>query len=117
MTAFSPERQHPRYAIELECQIRRAGAGGTATIHGRSRNLSLSGVSCIVLEPIEISTMVEMEIALFFGGNSFSEPLRIDATIVWCTRVSGGYQIGAKFANVRAPLRDCLTLFTEYLKT
>jgi len=106
-------RRHPRYAVELDCLI----DDGGRSIAGRSKNISQSGIACIVPTAIEVSSVVTLTISLVFGANLFSEPLKLDATIVWCTRVGDSYQIGAKFANLTSQLRSFLDLFAHYLES
>jgi hypothetical protein len=104
-------RHHPRYAVQLDCEIRM----GHEVVRGRSKNISQSGIACIVPNRIPVSEAVTMSIALVFGENAFSEPLVLPATIVWCTPVSDSYQIGAKFADVSPQLRSFVDLFAQYL--
>ena len=117
-----PIRQFPRYAVVLDCRIRHGGA----TLTGRSRDVSKNGVSCVVGEAIPVSAVIELEMALAFGNDSYSEPVRLDAIVVWCTRLGGpsaadgaaqndNFQIGAKFVNMTPQLSKFIDLFAEYL--
>jgi hypothetical protein len=106
-------RKHPRYAVELDCELILGGR----PIRGRSKNISQSGIACIVPVQVEVSSVVTMSIALVFGADAFSEPLVLSATIVWCTRVGEVYQVGAKFADLTPQLRNFLDLFAHYLET
>jgi hypothetical protein len=104
-------RQHPRYAVALECDVKRPDG----TQHARSRDLSRGGISLNSAEPIQVSTEVELAIALVFGDNTFSEPLRVQALIVWCTRLGDHYQLGAKFTKVTRETRGYLDVFLKFL--
>jgi hypothetical protein len=105
-------RKHPRYPVELDCEL----ITGGACIRGRSKNISQTGIACVVPSPIEVSSVVTLTLALAFGANAFSEPLALQATIVWCTPVGDGYQVGAKFADLTPQLRGFLEVFAHYLE-
>ena len=118
----SPTRQFPRYAVVLDCRI----SYGDAVLPGRSRDVSKNGISCVVGEAIPVSAVIDLEMALAFGNDSYSEPLRLQAIVVWCTRLGGqspadaaaqndNFQIGAKFVNMTPQLSQFIDLFAEYL--
>jgi PilZ domain-containing protein len=104
-------RQHPRYALDIDCTIMALGA----TLHARTRNLSRSGISCMVLEPLSPGTEVMFEMALTFGPNEFSEPIRLAATVMWCTRVVEAWQVGARFDPLTPPMGQLLGVFIQFL--
>lgn len=108
---MNESRQHPRYAIALDCEISFAGR----VVATESRDLSRGGISLNGPQPIDVSSEVDLAIALVFGDNTFSEPLRLTAVIVWCTRLGDQYQIGAKFTKVTRQTRGYLDVFLKLL--
>ncbi len=111
-------RQHPRFALDVDCTIVALGA----TLHARTRNLSRSGVSCVVPEPLSTGTEVVMEMALSFSEDRYSEPIRLGAEIMWCTRMAAGadgserWQVGARFAAMGAAMEELLDVFIQFLQ-
>ncbi|MSP62796.1 MAG: PilZ domain-containing protein [Myxococcales bacterium] len=104
-------RQHPRFAVALECEI----SDGEVTLRGRSHDVSRGGISLSLAQPIELSSVVTLHIALVFGDDSVSEPLQVKAVVVWCTRLGGGYQVGAKFAPLTKQTEGYLDAFMKFL--
>jgi len=105
-------RQHPRYAIALQVKI----AAGERVVVGESKDLSRGGISLHAPEPFAVSDAVELEIALVFGDNTFSEPLKLPAVMVWCTKMGARWQLGAKFVKPNHETREYLELFLRYLE-
>src|SRR5207245_2292861 len=97
------------YAIALKVTLR----GGGRIVAGESKDLSRGGISLTAAEPFAVSDLVELEIALVFGDDSFSEPLKLPAMIVWCTRLGGGWQLGAKFVKPSKETRSYLEMFLK----
>ena len=106
------QREHPRYAVALNCEI---DAGGR-TVTAKSRDLSRGGIALSAGEPLDLSTEVELSIALVFGDASSSEPLRVKAVIMWCTRLGEQWQLGAKFVQVTRETRGYLDVFLRFLE-
>jgi len=105
------KRQHPRFAVALKCTI----SDGDRQLTGATENVSRGGVSMMLEAPIELSSVVVLEMALDFGNDSFSEPLNVQALIVWCTRLGERWQVGAKFSNLTREQRTYLEMFLHYL--
>jgi c-di-GMP-binding flagellar brake protein YcgR len=105
-------RQHPRYAIELDAEASFDGR----RFAGRSHDISRGGFCLILPEPLPMNSVGEIKLALVFSENSFSEQLTLPATIVWCTPVSGGYQVGFKFGTMSPEMQGYLTLFIQFLE-
>lgn len=107
----NPERQHPRYAAEVDIKFYL----GTQVCEGKTRNMSRGGL-CADIEPaLPIGKDLEIDIVLRFDDNSKSEPLRLPVRIVWCTALEGGHQIGVSFRPMDKRRAEFLTLFLSYL--
>lgn len=108
---MTDQRQHPRYAIELDAEI----SVGTATIAGRTHDISRGGFCMLASQSVAFPTACEVKLALVFSENQFSEHLMLPATIVWCTPVKNVFQIGIKFGELEAQYRGYLDLFIKFL--
>jgi hypothetical protein len=104
-------REHPRYAVALSCELSHQGK----VLRGQTNDLSRGGISLWLDQPVPISTTAELSAALMFGDNTFSEPLHVQAVVVWCTKLGPRWQIGAKFAKVTRETRAYLDLFLRFL--
>lgn len=107
-----PERQFPRYAHAAEVTIR---GGGDVSSRGRTSNLSKGGLCATVGAPFSVGAVVDTELALVFGEDSFSEPLALPARVVWCTNLGGGWQVGLSFRGLPADQLRYLDLFLRFL--
>lgn len=108
------QRQAPRYALEIDCLI--LGDDPEDTLRARTRNLSRSGISCQVGQPLDAGAHVILDLALSFGNDEFSEPVRLPATVMWCTQVTETtWQLGLRFGTLGPDLRRFLDLFIAYL--
>ena len=105
------QRQHPRYAIELDTEI----TVGETVLAGRTRDISRGGFCMLATQPLPTHTQCEVKLALVFSENQFSEHLSLPATIVWCTPLKSGYQIGVKFGALEPHHRGYLDLFMKFL--
>jgi len=109
---MTENRQHPRYAIELDAAIET----DHGTVLGRTRDLSKGGFCILAAEPLTINARCRVRLALVFSENQFSEQLELDATVVWCTPLQGQHQIGVKLAPLDAQSRGYLDLFVKFLE-
>lgn len=105
------QRQHPRYAIELDAEIH---AGGTS-VTGRTHDISRGGFCMMARGSVPVGASCEVKLALVFSETEFSEHLTLAATTVWCTPMKGVYQIGVKFAALDQTNRGYLDLFIKFL--
>ena len=106
------QREHPRYAIALACELSLDGR----LLRGQTKDLSRGGISLLLDDPVPVSSAADLSIALVFENDSFSEPLHVKAVIVWCTKLGPRWQIGAKFAKVTRETRTYLDLFLRFLE-
>jgi hypothetical protein len=105
------QRQHPRYAIELDTEIT---ANGQVVV-GRTHDISRGGFCMLARQPIPLNTACEVKLALVFSENQFSEHLTLPATVVWCTPIKNMFQIGVKFSHLDAQSHGYLDLFMKFL--
>lgn len=104
-------RQHHRFAIELDAEIRTA----EKLVMGRTADVSQGGFCLLAGEELRIGAACEVKLALVFSDNEFSEQLALPATVVWCTRVQDAYQIGLKFGGLAPQDAGYLRLFMNFL--
>ena len=109
---MNDQRQHPRYAIELDCEITVAGTSVT----GRTSDISRGGFCMLAQQQLPVGAVGEVRLALVFSENQFSEQLLLPALIVWCTPMRGAYQIGFKFGQLSEEIKNYLSLFIQFLE-
>jgi hypothetical protein len=109
-------RAHPRYAIELDAQL---DLDGGPTVQGRTQDISRGGF-CILSPPttavVAAGTPSSVRMALVFSENEFSEQLALRATVIWCTALKQGVQVGVKFEALDAQAQSYLDLFMKFLE-
>jgi hypothetical protein len=108
---MSEQRQHPRYAIELDVEVTAEGT----MVEGRTHDISRGGFCMLAPAPVPVPASCSVKLALVFSENEFSEHLILTATTVWCTPVKNAYQIGVKFGALDVHSRGYLDLFTKFL--
>jgi Tfp pilus assembly protein PilZ len=106
------QRSHPRYAVEVEAQVRLPDQ----QVSGRTQNVSRGGFCMFADRPLPVGAACETLLALVFSDNQLSEQLALPATIVWCTPLGGKYQVGFKFAPMISERRNYLSLFIKFLE-
>ena len=105
-------RRHRRFNVDVEAVVH-ASAGNTFT--ARTRDLSHSGICLITTSALPGNSWVVIELVLAFGDNAFSEPLRLDARVVWCTPIGASFQVGAMFSELTQEHAEFLDMFLRYL--
>ena len=105
-------RRHPRFHVDVEAVVH-LSTGQTFT--ARTRDLSHSGICLITNSAMQGNTWVVIELVLAFGDNAFSEPLRLDARVVWCTPIGTSFQVGAMFSEMTDESAEFLDMFLRYL--
>ena len=105
-------RRHPRFNVELEAVVK--------TAHGkqlvaRTRDLSRSGICLITDAALPVGEPLVVQLVLSFGANTFSEPLRLDSHVVWCTSIAKVYQVGSMFDDLTEEQVEFLDLFLRFL--
>lgn len=110
---MNEQRQHPRYAIGLDVTAEHDGG----KVAGRTRDLSRGGLCMLAKEEFTVGKSCQVQLALVFAENQFSEHLVLPSVCVWCTPVKGGaFQIGFKFAPLDPQNRGYLDLFMKFLE-
>jgi hypothetical protein len=100
-----------RFAVEVEAEVTtEAGTFGAIT-----RDVSRGGACFLVLAPMAVGSGFSIALSLVLGANTFSEPLRINGRVVWCTRTAEGFQIGAAFEPLDAATKEFLQMFLSFL--
>ena len=114
MSAPPPKdtRRHRRFHVDVEAVVH-ATEGDTFT--ARTRDLSHSGICLITSSALPGNTWVVIELVLAFSDNAFSEPLRLDARVVWCTPIGDSFQVGAMFSELTQENTEFLDMFLRYL--
>jgi hypothetical protein len=111
--AVKDTRAHPRYALEIDAEIR----FGDESIPGRTRNVSNGGLCILTERPLPAGRDVTISIALVFDNQAMSEPLPLRGRVVWCTAVADNkYQVGATFVSLTKEDRQYVNLFLRYLQ-
>jgi hypothetical protein len=109
---MTEQRQHPRYAIELDTEVHVEGQ----RFAGRTHDISRGGFCYYMPQAVPIGAVATVKLALVFSENSFSEQLELPATIVWCTPIGGSFQVGFKFGTLTPAMHGYLTLFMQFLE-
>jgi hypothetical protein len=107
----SDARAHPRYALEVDAEVRTA----TGKIPARTRDVSRGGLALVLAEALPLGTELTLNLALVFDEETFSEPLLLRARVVWCTRIADAHQIGTTFVSMTTEQRAYLDMFLRYL--
>ncbi len=105
-------REFPRFAIEATVEL--------TTTHGktngRATNVSRGGLAATVERPIAVGETVNVQLALVFDRDTYSEPLDLQARVVWCTQIATTYQLGMAFLPLDDEQRAYLGMFLRYLE-
>lgn len=104
-------RVHERFAVEVEAEV----TSDAGTFSAITKDVSRGGACFVVLAPMIVGSSFNIALSLVLGENSFSEPLRLDGKVVWCTRTEEGFQIGAAFRRMDANTKEFLRLFLNFM--
>ena len=104
-------RQHHRFAVEIDAEVT-TPVGRLAAI---TRDLSRGGVCFELGTPLAVGASFGISLSLVLGENTFSEPLKLEAVVIWCTATDRGHQIGAAFTGLNQETRNYLQLFLNVL--
>ena len=111
MNRSEDTRRHKRFAVDVEAVVHASGDNFAA----RTRDLSRSGICLITSSALKVNEWVVIELVLAFGENTFSEPLRLDARVVWCTSIGQSFQVGAMFSELSDEHAEFLEMFLRFL--
>jgi hypothetical protein len=116
LTSMAPPkeetRRHRRFNVDVEAVVH-AARGRNFSAH--TRDLSRSGICLITSSSLTGNERVLVELVLAFGDNAFSEPLRLEARVVWCTAIGASFQVGAMFEELGDENSEFLEMFLRYL--
>jgi hypothetical protein len=112
MTRAEDTRRHPRYAVDVDANLTLVGG---RRLPARTRDLSRSGICVITAEAMAMGSLVNVDLVLSFGGDAFSEPLTLEARVVWCSNLGGSFQVGAMFDDLTEQQDGFLDMFLQYL--
>lgn len=110
--ASSDNRRHRRFAVDVQAVLETQNGPRLAV---RTRDLSCSGICLIADAPLSPGERLQVELVLDFGNNSFSEPLRLDAHVVWCTPIAQAFQVGAMFDGLTEEQDSYIEMFLHFL--
>lgn len=88
---------------------------GDRRVAARTRDISRSGICLISPEEIPAGSDINVALVLALGENAFSEPLTVQAHVVWCTKLFGSHQVGAMFAALTEERSQFLEMFLRFL--
>lgn len=77
--------------------------------------MSRGGLCADLVGTIALGTEVEVDMQLVFDEDEKSDALRITSTVVWCTTLDDGYQVGLAFKPLNAEKTKLINLFLRYL--
>jgi hypothetical protein len=113
MTAKSQDlRRSPRVHVDVQANV--STTDGRKLI-ARTRDLSRSGMCLITTDGLPSGEKLSIELVLLLGPTSSSEPLMLRARVVWCTPISGAFQVGAMFDRLTPKESSFLDMFLRYL--
>jgi len=105
-------RKHKRFSVEVEATVRTSTG---IAVQAKTRDVSQTGICLISQEPVPPNDLLNVDLVLAFGDNAYSEPLALDARVVWCTKIGDAYQIGAMFEEVSEDQDNFLEMFLQFL--
>ena len=104
-------RVHERFAVEVEAEV----TSEAGTFSALTKDVSRGGACFVVLAPMSVGSAFEMSLSLVLSENTFSEPLKLNGKVVWCTRTEEGFQIGAAFGGMDPDTKEFLQMFLKFL--
>lgn len=84
-------------------------------VAGRTLNVSRGGLCVDLPQKCKVGDDVEVDLVLIFDEGTESEPLTLQARVVWCTKVDSAYQTGVVFRPMAPERVEYLTMFLRYL--
>jgi hypothetical protein len=86
-------RGYKRFACDVEAIL---DLHESEPVEARAIDISFSGICMMAEDHIRPGTRASVRLRLIFE-RAHTDALPLPATVVWCTSVTGGHQIGAKF--------------------
>jgi hypothetical protein len=106
------KRVFPRYAVEAAVEL--LWSEGVA--RGMSRNISRGGLCCETGNRAPAGETATVRITLVFDAERTSEPLEVQARVVWCTPLGDAHQVGTQFLPLSREQQTYLDMFLRYLE-
>lgn len=105
-------RRHRRLAVDVQANARTEDG---RKLPARTRDLSRSGICLLTTDALARGEKLCIDLILLLGSSSTSEPLPLRARVVWCTPISGAFQVGAMFDGLSKKEASFLEMFLRYL--
>ncbi len=86
-----------------------------SVVRARTRDVSQTGICLISQDAVPVQDLLDIDLVLAFGNNSYSEPLSLKSRAVWCTPIGDVFQIGAMFEGVTDEQDNFLEMFLQFL--
>jgi c-di-GMP-binding flagellar brake protein YcgR len=109
----TPGREYERFAVDVLVEI--DGQDGTP-LTGRTRNISLGGLSVELPGPLQAGSDVEVRIALIFEDEQHSRRLGLPLHVIWSTPLGQAHQIGGRFGELSGEQLEYLDVFLTFLE-
>ena len=106
------KRRHARFGCDLRAEIRI----GPRVLAARAQDISRGGICLACDEALAVAQAVQVALTLVLAENTFSEPLKLPARVVWCTDLGEGFQLGCRFAELDAERARYLEMFLRFLR-
>lgn len=104
-------RRHPRFTVDVAANVSTRGN----KLPARTRDVSRAGICLITEQTVAAGEPLSVSLVLAFGEESFSEPLRLTARVVWCTPIGKSFQVGAMFDDLSDEQDSFLDMFLQFL--
>ncbi len=105
-------RRFPRVTVDVQANVQTVDG---RKLIARTRDLSRSGICLVTTAALASGEKLRIELVLLLGSGSSSEPLALQARVVWCTAIAGAFQVGAAFDGLTGKESAFLEMFLRYL--
>ena len=106
------KRQHPRFACDLETEVRADGR----PLAARALDISRGGICLSIDRPIAVGAAIDVALRLVLSETQYSAPLILRARTMWCTALKEGYQLGCMFGRLPVEHARYLEMFLRFLR-
>ncbi|MDZ4694649.1 MAG: PilZ domain-containing protein [Deltaproteobacteria bacterium] len=105
-------RRARRFTVDVEASVKTSFG---SVVRSRTRDVSQTGICLISQDAVPVQDLLDIDLVLAFGNNSYSEPLSLKSRAVWCTPIAEVFQIGAMFEGVTDEQDNFLEMFLQFL--
>jgi len=106
------KRQHPRFACDVQAELRLPGQ----VLPVRAVDISRGGICLLGDQQAALGVHVGVALTLILRSGQHSERLVLPARIIWSTPLRDGHQIGCKFAELSAADTQYLETFLRFVR-